>query len=50
MTIVEKITKYYKMGKYKIAHLKVFVQKGVITADQYKEITGEEYWYTLLFG
>lgn len=43
MTNFEKIKKYYKMGKYKKAHLKVFVEKNVITAEQYKEITGEEY-------
>lgn len=43
MNIIEKIEKYYKKGMYKKAHLKVFVSKGVITADQYYLITGEDY-------
>lgn len=43
MNNFEKIKKYYKMGKYKKAHIRVFVQKNVITAEQYKEIVGEDY-------
>jgi uncharacterized XkdX family phage protein len=43
MNIIDKIKKYYKIGKYKNAHIRVFVEKKIITSDQYKEITGEEY-------
>ena len=39
----EKIKKYYDMHIYTKDQVKVFVQKGIITAAQYKEITGEKY-------
>lgn len=34
---------YYKAGYYTNASLKIFVEKGKITADQYKIITGIDY-------
>ena len=33
----------YETGRIIKAMLKVYVKKGVITAEQYKEITGEDY-------
>lgn len=39
----DKIKKYYDEGIYKNKHVKNFVLKGVITPEQYYEITGEEY-------
>ena len=39
----EKIKRFYDLGLYDNAKVKVFVAKGVITAEQYKEITGEDY-------
>ena len=39
----EKVKKYYRMGFYSKEQVKVFVQKGKITAEQYEEITGEVY-------
>lgn len=33
----------YQQGRITKAMLKVYVKKGVITAEQFKEITGEEY-------
>lgn len=38
-----KIKKFYDLGLYNNAKVRVFVQKGVITSEQYKEITGEDY-------
>jgi uncharacterized XkdX family phage protein len=38
-----KIKKWYDMGIYKLAQMKVFVEKGQITAEEYKLITGEDY-------
>jgi uncharacterized XkdX family phage protein len=38
----DKIKKWYDMGIYKIPQMKVFVQKGQITAEEYKLITGED--------
>ena len=33
----------YQQGRITKAMLKVYVKKGVITAEQYAEITGENY-------
>lgn len=33
----------YHQGRITKAMLKVYVRKGVITPEQYKEITGEDY-------
>lgn len=37
------IKKNYERGLWSKAQIKVAVKKGVITAAQYKEITGEKY-------
>ncbi|QFR65540.1 XkdX family protein [Schleiferilactobacillus harbinensis] len=34
---------YYKMGLFTIPDMQLFVQAGEITADQYKQATGEDY-------
>lgn len=34
---------YYKAGFYSTASLKIFVVKGKITVEQYKEITNQYY-------
>ena len=39
----EKIKKWYKQGLWTEAMVRNAVTKGVITAEQFKEITGEEY-------
>ena len=39
----EKIKLYYEMGLWDINRVKDAVVKGKITAEQYEEITGEEY-------
>jgi uncharacterized XkdX family phage protein len=39
----EKIKRFYKLGLYDNAKVRVFVEKGFITAEQYKEITSEDY-------
>lgn len=39
----ETIKKNYDRKLWSKAMVKTAVKKGVITADQYKEITGEEY-------
>ena len=38
-----KIKKFYKLGLYTKAQVAQFVVKGVITAEQYEQITGEPY-------
>lgn len=38
-----KIKKFYDLGLYDAAKVRVFVEKGVITPEQYKSITGEDY-------
>ena len=43
MTVVEKIEYYYDRGIYKDAHMKIFVQKNVLTPEQYEDITGKPY-------
>lgn len=39
----EMIKKNFDMGLWNAKMVKVAVAKGIITADQYKEITGEKY-------
>ena len=39
----EKITKWYKQGLWTLEMVKNAVAKSVITIDEYKEITGEDY-------
>lgn len=39
----ERIMKWYKQGLWSAEMVKNAVIKGVITKEQYKEITGEEY-------
>lgn len=41
--MLEKIRAYYNKGLYEKHHMDTFCQKGVITATQYEEITGEAY-------
>lgn len=38
-----KIKRFYNLGLYNKAQVAQFVAKRVITADQYKQITGEDY-------
>ena len=37
------VKRYYDRGYYSKESVKVFVKTGDITAEQYKEITGEDY-------
>ena len=37
----EKIKKFYKQGIYTEAHVYKFVEKGIITEEQYRMIVGE---------
>lgn len=39
----EQIKKNYNKGLWNAAMVKVAVRKGIITAEQYTEITGKEY-------
>ena len=39
----EKIKKFYDLKLYTKKQVRQFCGKGVITVEQYKEITGEEY-------
>ena len=39
----EKIKKWYKQGLWTAEMVRNAVEKGVITAELFKEITGEEY-------
>lgn len=39
----ERIKERYDQGLWSKPMVKMAVRKGVITKDQYKEITGEEY-------
>lgn len=36
--MIEKIKRYYDLGIYKDKHLLKFLEKGVITQEQYDEI------------
>ena len=38
-----KIKKYYDKGYYTVYHIRVFCQKGVITEEEFKLITGFDY-------
>ncbi len=39
----ERVKKYYDKGLWKIAAVRNAVVKGWITAEEFKEITGEDY-------
>lgn len=39
----EKIKKWYEDGAWKLFQVRNAVVKGKITAEEYREITGEEY-------
>lgn len=39
----ERIQKWYKQGLWTAEMVRNAVEKGVITEEQFKEITGEEY-------
>lgn len=39
----EKIKKFYDLGLYTDAQVAMFVKKGIITPEQYTDITGKEY-------
>lgn len=39
----EKVKYYFEMGLWSAAMVKTAVRKGIITKEQYKEITGREY-------
>ncbi len=39
----EKIKKYYELGMWNEQKVRNAVDKGVITAEQFKEITGKEF-------
>ena len=39
----ERILKWYKQGLWDDAKVRNAVEKGIITKEQFKEITGKEY-------
>lgn len=39
----EKVKRFYDMKLYTNAQVAQFVKKGKLTAEEYKDITGEEY-------
>ena len=39
----ERVKYYYEAGLWSIGMVKTAVKKGIITKDQYAEITGKEY-------
>lgn len=39
----ERLRERYEQGRITIAMLRVYVRKGVITREEFAEITGEEY-------
>ena len=39
----EVLLERYQQGRITKAMLRIYVKKGVITAEQYREIVGEEY-------
>ena len=39
----ERIKNFYERKLYNIRHVAAFVATGVITSEQYKDITGEDY-------
>lgn len=40
---VEQLKKWYENGKWTKARLKLVVQAGTLSEEEYKEIAGEEY-------
>lgn len=38
-----KVKRLYDLGLYTAEQVKMFVKKGVLTAEEYEEITGEKY-------
>ena len=43
MNWFEKVKRYYDMGKYTNEQVRIFVNAGRITEEEYKIITGEDY-------
>lgn len=43
MNWYSKIKRYYDKGYYSVDDVKIFVEAGKITEEQFKEITGEDY-------
>ena len=41
--MLEKIKRFFNLHIYTEKHIRQLVEKGVITAEQYKEITGEKF-------
>lgn len=39
----EKIMRFFNIGLYTKKQIRQFCEKGVISKEQYKEITGEEF-------
>lgn len=39
----EKIKRFYDLKLYTDKHVRKFYEKGIITVDQYRKITGENY-------
>lgn len=39
----EKVKRFFNLHLYTKKHIRQFCEKGVITKEQYKEITGEAY-------
>lgn len=39
----EKILKFFKLRLYTVNQVRQFVQKGIITPEQFEQITGEAY-------
>lgn len=46
MSNFEKVKYYYEKGWAKVAQVKMYVQYGVITAEEYQTIVGEPYQAT----
>ena len=40
---IETLIDRWEHGRISLAMLRVYVKKGVITADDFKDITGQEY-------
>ena len=40
---IETLVDRWEQGRISLAMLRVYVKKGVITADDFKNITGQEY-------
>lgn len=43
MNWFEKVQRYYNKGMYTVEQVRVFVQGGKITEEEFHEITGEHY-------